>query len=213
MRHAEVYRRLLAQLLSDIDNDHLLAPDKLRCLAAVLLAVAGRPRAEAQDFCTGDDLNSCLKLVTRKFDTVLLSDDNENLHAIYDTLNIVLTLMAAMRLRGMRKHDCQAVAAKLKRFRASAAAGITAAITGGAAESPDGEGGLFPLRVKCDYGAEALKRIGGVKKEEDDDDVMRVKLGVQGAAGLLRGFVALDMRAAALAVKDFHDLAAMAKPS
>jgi len=51
---------------------------------------------ERDAYCRGDDLKACLSLLARKFDTLLLSDDNENVHHILDTLNIVLTLMASM---------------------------------------------------------------------------------------------------------------------
>ena len=103
MRHPLVYRRLLEQLISDIDNDNLLQPEKLKGLASVLLHVTshrdGVERTEDKDaYCKGDDLKVCLSLVARKFDTLLLSDDNENVHHILDTMNIVLTLMAAMKL-------------------------------------------------------------------------------------------------------------------
>ena len=39
-------------------------------------------------------MNSCLKLIVRKLDTILISAGNSNLEEMYDSLSIVTTLMA-----------------------------------------------------------------------------------------------------------------------
>ena len=44
IKDPEIYKILLRQFISDIDNDHLLKPEKLRGLAGVLLNVAGLPK-------------------------------------------------------------------------------------------------------------------------------------------------------------------------
>ena len=79
MKNPEIYRRILNQLIADIDNDALLDAFKLKLLGAVLLPVAGSPDNSDQKYCMGDDLNSCLRLIVRKLDTILISSDNSNL--------------------------------------------------------------------------------------------------------------------------------------
>ena len=82
MKDPFIYRQLLKTVVSDIDNDSLLEAFKLRCLATVLLyIVAADPSKQSiKSYCNGDDLKECLDIITKKFKTVLLNDDSENLH-------------------------------------------------------------------------------------------------------------------------------------
>jgi hypothetical protein len=94
MKNPEIFRRVLSQLIADIDNDSIFDAYKLKLLAAILIPVVGSPENNRGEYCCGDDLNSCLRLIVRKLDTILISSGNTNLTDMYDALNIVLTLMA-----------------------------------------------------------------------------------------------------------------------
>ena len=52
MNHPKVYRRLLEQLIHDIENDHLLHPEKLKYMAAVLIHLAEKDACEASEYCS-----------------------------------------------------------------------------------------------------------------------------------------------------------------
>jgi hypothetical protein len=43
MKNPEIYKRILSQLIADIDNDTLLDAYKLKLLGAILLPAAGSP--------------------------------------------------------------------------------------------------------------------------------------------------------------------------
>jgi len=45
-----------------------------------------------------------------------LSDDNAEIHDMLDTLNIVLTIMASMKLEGLTPEDSSALEARLTMF-------------------------------------------------------------------------------------------------
>ena len=156
----------------------------MKCLAAILLHLAGGEKNK-----DGEQehlLREALSLVSVKFNSVLLNEENEDLHEIIDALNIVLTLMAAMNVafeqprqpkaqpdrttaisrlesglsllsRGYDRYEKDFVEAR-KKF-------------GGEKE----EVGYFALKIKCDYAKEALRRIKTRKRIEPEKDVPATK--------------------------------------
>ena len=94
MKNIEIYKRILSQLIADIDNDTIFDAYKMKLLGAILIPVAGSPLNFKGQYCSGDDLNSCLSLIVRKLGTILISAGNSNLDEMYDSLGIVVTLMA-----------------------------------------------------------------------------------------------------------------------
>ena len=153
IRDPGIYKTLLSQFIADIDNDHLLKPEKLRGLAAVLLNVAGMEKQRCKEYCSGDDLKACLTLICRKFDGGLLSDDNAEIHDMLDTLNVVLGIMASMRLEGLTPEDSSALEARLGTFARSTTRKLEGGM--GMRGGEEIERG-FPLRMKVEYGRHAL---------------------------------------------------------
>ena len=78
-------------------------------LAVVLLHIAGLTGEFSKHYWNVDDLNCCLDLINRKFVSILQSDDHVTSVCIYDTLNIILNLIASMGLAGIKKNLAEAL--------------------------------------------------------------------------------------------------------
>ena len=127
--------------------------------------------------------------MARKFTSALLSEENEHLPEQVDALNIVLTLMAAMRVpRGWptreAKEEIRHLTTKLEV--------LSRSYLDYTRNSEAEADGCFALRIKCDYATAALDRMRGQQNSRGGAPQGRLELGVLGAAGLLDGFVAMD---------------------
>lgn len=190
MKNPKIYQRLLSQLLSDIDNDAILILSKLKLLAAVLLQISGQPRNNTGQYCSGDDLYACLKLIVAKFDTILISGDNQNssIFEMYDTLNVILTLMTQMNCDGLDEREGGAkdqIKKKIDNFTDTTGNKIRKALSMNSKEY----GNNLSLKLKNAYANAALDRIKGTYKSEMARKDARDLNCILGCASLLKGVI------------------------
>jgi hypothetical protein len=102
--------------MADIDNDTLFSAFKMKLLGAILLPVAGAPFNSNGDYCSGDDLKAVLKLIIRKLATILVAAGSSNLDEMYDSLAIVITLMASMKLSGITSAESDLLMERISSF-------------------------------------------------------------------------------------------------
>jgi hypothetical protein len=126
-------------------------------------------------------------LIVRKFDTILISADNYNLVEMYDALNIVLTLMAEMKLSGLKESDVELLKLRMGNFKDTFLHSIRKFV-GYVSEY----GANLPLKVQNNYANEALKRIGGTRSEEITENDQQTINAVMGSCNLLAGLIKMD---------------------
>ena len=187
MRNPKIYKRTLSQLIADIDNDTLFDAFKIKLLGAMLLPIAGSPLNFKGDYCSGDDLNSVLRLIVSKLDTILITASNSNLVEMYDSLAIVTTLMAEMKVKGMKGSDKGPLMKKMQGFNDTSMHKMRK-IAGFVNEY----GENIPMKAKSMYCLEAIKRIGVRREDVINKQDSRTTAVIMGAANLISGIVKMD---------------------
>ena len=132
-------------------------------------------------------MNSCLKLIVRKLDTILISAGNSNLDEMYDSLGIVTTLMAQMKLSGLKVSDTELLSERMSNFNDSTMQKMKK-LSGFVNEY----GENIPMKAKNCYVLEAVKRIGKTRAEDIEEADERTITAVMGSANLIAGIVKMD---------------------
>ena len=146
-----ISQRLMGLICNDINNDIIFDSFKVQCLAAIIFQ--NSPTDSKTSGRLDDDLKQCLDVIHKQVEHRLFTSENQNMQDAMDALNIVLQIMAARSVKGLR--NAKEKTALLNTFKdqmPSATKQVFQTVTG-AASDPS-------LKIKARYAQEAIKKIG-----------------------------------------------------
>ena len=116
----EVYHMALLNVFKDISNDPFIYPHKFIGLAVITLNLCLKIKDEGthfSEFATADDLNSCLMLMKKKMDSMLVDTEGNSIHDCLDSFNLILKSMVAVGVQGMREESVGEITTSLDVFK------------------------------------------------------------------------------------------------
>ena len=146
-----INRQLLNLLCTDINNDIIFDNFKVNCLATIIFQ-----NTSTEDKVSGklnDDLKQCLNVIHKQIENRLFTNENQNMQDAMDALNIILQIMAARAVNGVRSaKEKTALGNTLTDQMPNLSKQIFQQVTRSAADPS--------LKIKAKYAQEAIKRLG-----------------------------------------------------
>ena len=159
-----INQRLLGLICNDINNDVIFDSFKVKCLATIIFQNTPAPSPEDKSEVKktsgrlDDDLKQCLDVIHKQVEHRLFTSENQNMQDAMDALNIVLQILAARSVQGLR-------AAKEKTALLNTFKDQIPNINKQMFQGITGSHSDPSLKMKARFAIEAIKRIG----EEDNN--------------------------------------------
>jgi len=115
----EVYHLALLNVFKDISNDPFIYPYKFTGLAVIVLNLCLKIKDEGEhfsNFASADDLNSCLMLMKKKMDSMLVDTEGTAIQDCLDSFNLILQAMVSVGVQGVREENVEDIQGSLEVF-------------------------------------------------------------------------------------------------
>lgn len=196
-KDVEIFKLFLEVFLFDFQNDILFDHRKVNMMSFIL--IGAMKNKNFNQYCSTDDLLTCLKILKPKIEDLSVTAGNINLQEAMTSLNNILFLMGFIGAKGVKGEDMEKINELTKYMETHA---LEKAFNLVKKKSIDPS-----LEMKKQYSIEAMKRIEGTSWEEWQGICEKIFQVAEIAVGLGVGIWEAELSSIGAALLQLKDLA------